>query len=253
MEAPKDLYNSEREEMVCYQIERRGVRDKRVLAAMRKVPRHLFVPRDEWEYAYMDAPLSIGQGQTISQPYIVAVMTELLGLQGAPYGVQGAPYGVQGAPYGVQGAPYGVQGAPYGVQGNEKVLEIGTGSGYQTAILCELAKEVYSLERLPLLAEAAQKRLEELGIKNVRISSGDGTLGWQAYAPYDGILVTAAAPHVPESLLAQLAEGGRLVIPVGPHFSQVLQLWQREGGQLHSEDCMGVVFVPLIGKDGWQN
>jgi protein-L-isoaspartate(D-aspartate) O-methyltransferase len=225
MEAPKDLYNSEREEMVCYQIERRGVRDKRVLAAMRKVPRHLFVPRDEWEYAYMDAPLSIGQGQTISQPYIVAVMTELLGLQGAPYGVQG----------------------------NEKVLEIGTGSGYQTAILCELAKEVYSLERLPLLAEAAQKRLEELGIKNVRISSGDGTLGWQAYAPYDGILVTAAAPHVPESLLAQLAEGGRLVIPVGPHFSQVLQLWQREGGQLHSEDCMGVVFVPLIGKDGWQN
>ncbi len=218
MEAPKDLYNSEREEMVCYQIERRGVRDKRVLAAMRKVPRHLFVPSDEWEYAYLDAPLSIGQGQTISQPYIVAVMTELLGLQG-----------------------------------NEKVLEIGTGSGYQTAILCELAKEVYSLERLPLLAEAAQKRLEELGIKNVRISSGDGTLGWQAYAPYDGILVTAAAPHVPESLLAQLAEGGRLVIPVGHHFSQVLQLWQREGGQLHSEDCMGVVFVPLIGKDGWQN
>lgn len=218
MDTKADPYKIEREEMVRLQIERRGIQNERVLAAMRSVPRHLFVPPRDHELAYMDAPLSIGQGQTISQPYIVAAMSELLALQGS-----------------------------------EKVLEIGTGSGYQTAVLCALAKEVYSLERLPQLAEAARSRLEQLGITNVHIASSDGTQGWLEHAPYEGILVTAAAPHVPEALLSQLAEGGRLMIPVGSRYSQSLQLWTREKGEFRKQDCMGVVFVPLIGKDGWKD
>ena len=218
MDMQADQFSKAREEMVRQQIERRGVSNERVLAAMRSIPRHLFVPRHDHELAYIDAPLSIGQGQTISQPYIVAAMSELLGLQGS-----------------------------------EKVLEIGTGSGYQTAILCALAEEVYSIERLPQLAEAALRRLEGLGITNVHVISADGTQGLPEHAPFDAILVTAAAPHVPAVLLDQLAEGGRLVIPVGSRYSQSLQLWTREKGQLHSRDCMGVVFVPLIGKDGWDD
>lgn len=216
MDIQADQFSKEREEMVRQQIERRGVSNERVLAAMRNIPRHLFVPRRDHELAYFDAPLSIGQGQTISQPYIVAAMSELLELQGS-----------------------------------EKVLEIGTGSGYQTAILCALAEEVYSIERLPQLAEAARRRLEGLGITNVHVISADGTQGLPEHAPFDAILVTAAAPHVPVALLDQLAEGGRLVIPVGSRYSQSLQLWMSEKGKLHSRDCMGVVFVPLIGKDGW--
>lgn len=211
-------FEQDRKEMVHNQIARRGVKDQRVLDAMRKIPRHLFVPLEAREWAYSDSPLSIGQGQTISQPYIVAVMSELLKLKG-----------------------------------EERVLEIGTGSAYQTAILCELAAQVYSMERIPSLAEGAQKRLTEMGYRNVAIYTGDGTIGMADHAPYDGILVTAAAPHVPPNLLAQLADGGRLVIPVGAHYSQVLQVWKREGEDYQTEDCMGVVFVPLIGENGWAN
>lgn len=212
----EEVFQGAREDMVQKQIARRGVKDARVLAAMRKVPRHLFTPSDELEWAYADMPLSIGKRQTISQPYIVAVMSELLKLIGT-----------------------------------ERVLEIGTGSGYQTAILGELAEYVYSLERIPDLAEEAQKRLTDLGYTNVQIRTGDGTLGLAEFAPYNGILVTAAAPQVPRSLLAQLAEGGRLVIPTGGRFSQVLQVWQRRGSKFIQEDHMSVVFVPLIGVEGW--
>ncbi len=218
MEGKTDRFEVERLEMVRTQIERRGVRDQHVLEAMRKVPRHLFIPRDNKIYSYSDFPLSIGQGQTISQPYIVAAMSELLALKGY-----------------------------------ERVLEIGTGSGYQTAILCELAGEVFSIERIKSLADIAQERLAALGYSNVHVSSGDGTLGWKEYAPYEAILVTAASPSVPHSLISQLAEGGRLVIPVGERYSQVLQLWEKQGGQLHSSNCMGVVFVPLIGEEGWED
>lgn len=213
----EEVFQSAREDMVQKQIARRGVKDTRVLAAMSKVPRHLFTPADELEWAYADMPLSIGQKQTISQPYIVAVMSELLQLTGT-----------------------------------ERVLEIGTGSGYQTAILGELAAYVYSLERIPDLAVKAQKRLTDLGYANVQVCTGDGTLGLAEFAPYNGILVTAAAPQVPRSLLAQLAGGGRLVIPTGGRFSQVLQVWQRSGDQFIQEDQMPVVFVPLIGAEGWE-
>jgi protein-L-isoaspartate(D-aspartate) O-methyltransferase len=218
MNQNKDPYARDRDEMVEKQIIRRGVRDQEVLEAMRRVPRHVFVPSDAKAYAYVDSPLSIGEGQTISQPYIVAAMTELLGLTGT-----------------------------------ERVLEIGTGSGYQTAVLAELASKVFSLERIPTLAKEAEHRLQQLGYHNIHILTGDGTLGCQEFAPYDCILVTAGAPKVPDLLLDQLADGGRLVIPVGSRFSQVLQLWHRKQGKLESEDVMGVVFVPLIGQQGWKD
>jgi protein-L-isoaspartate(D-aspartate) O-methyltransferase len=187
-----------------------------VLAAMRAVPRHAFVAEGDQAWAYDDRPLSIGAGQTISQPYVVALMSELLALEG-----------------------------------DERVLEIGTGSGYQTALLAALAAEVHSVERVAELARVARIRLDRLGIANVQIHVGDGSQGWPEAAPYGGIIVTAGAPRTPKPLQAQLAEGGRLVIPVGRRGGQVLQVWQREGGKLRREDISAVAFVPLIGKHGW--
>jgi protein-L-isoaspartate(D-aspartate) O-methyltransferase len=168
--------------------------------------------------AYRDSPLPIGQGQTISQPYIVAFMTEQLALTGS-----------------------------------ERVLEVGTGSGYQAAILSLLAAEVITVERFPSLAQEASELLGRLGYDNVRVKVGDGSLGWPEEAPYDAIMVTAASPDVPEPLKEQLAEGGRLLAPVGPRWTQELVRIRRTGGRLHTEVLMGVAFVPLIGEHGWQN
>jgi protein-L-isoaspartate(D-aspartate) O-methyltransferase len=212
-----DAFYLQRQRMVSDQIERRGVKDARVLEAMRHVPRHLFVPPDMHSMAYDDGPMPIGQGQTISQPYIVALMTSLLNLQG-----------------------------------HENVLEIGTGSGYQAAVLAYLTETVHSLERIPELASRAQQTLEALEIMNVFIHVGDGSIGWQADAPYHGIIVTAAAPSVPEPLLQQLSENGRLAIPVGPRLSQELQVWTRQGKKFKQENVIPVAFVPLRGECGWK-
>lgn len=209
-------YEKEREHMVENQLVRRGIKDKRVLDAMRQVPRHLFVPKDTRGLAYCDGPLPIGHGQTISQPYIVALMTELLELTG-----------------------------------QEKVLELGTGSGYQAAILSHLARQVYSVERHAVLAQQAEKALAQLGCDNVVISVRDGTLGWPEHSPYDAIIVTAAAPDVPQPLTEQLADGGRLVAPVGSRWSQVLVKVRRRGDQLVKEHLTAVAFVPLVGEHGW--
>ncbi len=205
-----------REEMVRTQIAARGIRDARVLAAMRTVPRHRFLPDQLAHVAYRDAPQPIGMGQTISQPYIVALMSELLCLTG-----------------------------------KERVLEIGTGSGYQAAILGQLAAEVITVERFPSLARQAAAVLAELGYTNIQVQVGDGTLGWPAKAPYDAIIITAAAPDVPEPLKAQLADGGRLVAPIGPRWSQELVRVWRHGDQFQTEWLIGVSFVPLIGEYGW--
>lgn len=202
--------------MVEDQLVRRHIRDKSVLEAMRTIPRHLFVPVDQQHLAYIDAPLPIGNGQTISQPYIVALMTELLELEPT-----------------------------------DSVLEVGTGSGYQAAVLSKLAKKVFSVERIPELAERAQAVMAGLGIENVSVVTGDGTQGWVPNKPYDGILVTAAAPKVPKPLEGQLAQGGRLVLPVGSRMGQVLEVWRRRGKELVCEKITPVAFVPLIGKDGW--
>ncbi|MEZ0396001.1 MAG: protein-L-isoaspartate(D-aspartate) O-methyltransferase [Anaerolineales bacterium] len=212
-----DRYEQERNRMVDEQIARRGLRDPRLLAALRTVPRHRFVPPDELEWAYADGPLPIGHGQTISQPYIVALMTDLLHL------------------------------AP-----TARVLEVGTGSGYQAAILGKMAAEVHTVEVIPELARQAEKVLAELGFRNVQVHVGDGSLGWPETAPYDGILVAAAAPDVPPPLLDQLAEGGRLVLPVGSRGFQELQVWERRGGKLHCERGIPVTFVPLRGEHGWR-
>lgn len=219
MEADRDNnFTSAREWMVESQIQRRGVNDVLVLRAMRKVPRHRFVPQHLWDQAYNDYPLPIGENQTISQPYIVAMMTEALELVGT-----------------------------------EKVLEIGAGSGYQAAIIAELAKEVYTIERLPSLAHSAEQVLKKLGYKNVKVIVADGTLGWPPQAPYDAIMVTAGAPQVPQPLVEQLALGGRLVIPVGDRYSQNLtrirRTWQ---GDLKTEYLGGCRFVKLIGEHGWK-
>ena len=215
--APETEYAALREAMVANQIETRNVRDPRVLAAMRAVPRHLFVPAYQAGSAYRDSPLPIGQGQTISQPYIVALMSEMLELEG-----------------------------------DERVLEIGTGSGYQAAILAQLAAEVISVERFASLAQEARERLAAVGIDRVRVEVGDGSLGWPAEAPYDAIIVTAASPEVPPPLEAQLAEGGRLVVPAGQRYTQSLVRVRRVGGRLKRETTIGVAFVPLIGEHGWQ-
>ena len=198
-----------RADMVEDQIVRRGIRDPRVLEALRKVERHRFVPETEWPGAYGDHPLPIGEDQTISQPYIVALMTEAIALRGG-----------------------------------ERVLEVGTGSGYQTAILAELAAEVYSVELAPSLAEEARARISALGYRNVEIRRGDGTRGWPERAPFDAILVAAAPAQVPEPLLEQLGERGRLVIPVGVQ-EQVLELYTREGEGVRKERLTTVRFVPL--------
>ncbi len=195
--------------MVDEQIERRGIQDDRVLAAMRKVERHCFLPDNLWESAYRDHPLPIGEEQTISQPYIVALMSESLRLVG-----------------------------------DERVLEVGTGSGYQTAVLAELAKEVFTVEILPGLAERARSVLETLGYRNIHILIGDGRKGWPENALYDAILVAAAPREVPEALLEQLKEEGRLVIPVG-EVNQELELYTRKAGATSSERIASVRFVPL--------
>lgn len=205
-----------RKKMVEEQLIPRGISDKKVLDAFGKVPRHKFVPEEFQDSAYNDYPLSIGDGQTISQPYMVSLMTESLVLKG-----------------------------------DEKVLEIGTGSGYQMAILLEIAREVYSVERSEVLAHGASKTLEQLGYRNFEIKMGDGTLGWTEYAPYDGIIVTAGAPGIPESLIRQLNEGGRMVIPIGGSFGQILTIVEKKGPSIITREVCGCVFVPLIGKEGW--
>ena len=213
----EDQFREVRQLMVETQIKRRGVRDPRVLAAMGKIPRHRFVPMQLWEQAYSDYPLPIGENQTISQPYIVALMTETLELTGS-----------------------------------EKVLELGTGSGYQAAILAELAAQVFTIERLPSLARAAEQILKDLGYTNVEVRVSDGTLGWAEEAPFDGILVTAAAPELPGPLIAQLKDDGRLIAPVGPRGHQILLRVQRKGGRFIEERLAPVAFVPLLGEHGWQ-
>jgi protein-L-isoaspartate(D-aspartate) O-methyltransferase len=209
-------FEEQRRKMVQEQLQVRGITNERVLAAFRKVPRHLFVPKEFQPEAYADHPIPIGGGQTISQPYMVALMTQLLRLQG-----------------------------------HERVLELGTGSGYQLAILAELALEVYSVERLPDLAEQASRRLEQLGYLNVHITAGNGSLGWPAHAPYDGIIVTAGAPQLPAPIAGQLGEGGRLVIPIGPREAQTLTLVEKQRGGLHLKEITSCVFVPFIGEYGW--
>ena len=209
-------FDAARKRMVMGQIAARGITSQSVLDAFLEVPRHLFVPPNQRLYAYQDSPLPIGLGQTISQPYIVAYMTAQLALQG-----------------------------------DEILLEIGTGSGYQAAILGALAREVHTIERHPGLAEAAGQVLKELGYQNIIIHDGDGTHGLPQYGPYQGVLVTAAAPEVPQPLLDQLAEGGRLVMPVGGRRGQVLQLFRREEGKIIRQDLTPVAFVPLIGDHGW--
>jgi protein-L-isoaspartate(D-aspartate) O-methyltransferase len=210
-------YAPQRAEMIEKQLRRRGITDGAVLAAMLTVPRHEFVPEELRSRAYEDAPLPIGGGQTISQPYIVAAMTSALRLQ------------------------------PGG-----RVLEIGTGCGFQAAVLSHLAKEVFTIELRPELASAASEKLARHGYHNVHVHCGDGTLGLPEFAPFDGILVAAAAPEVPEPLLAQLAEAGRLIIPVGDTDNQELQLVEKHAGVFSTKMLEGCRFVPLVGHHGWQ-
>jgi protein-L-isoaspartate(D-aspartate) O-methyltransferase len=212
-----DEFYYKRQKMVDNQIVKRGIKDKRVIEAMREIPRHLFVDEAFWDSAYDDTPLPIGEKQTISQPYIVALMTELLGLKG-----------------------------------EEKVLEIGTGSGYQAAILSRLAGFIYSIERIPSLAKRARKVLDELGVTNALLRIDDGTKGWEEHAPFDGIIVTAAAPFPPKPLLDQLKDGGRLVIPLGDEYNQDLTLIRKEGERFNSESYGPCRFVRLIGEHGWK-
>jgi protein-L-isoaspartate(D-aspartate) O-methyltransferase len=208
--------DARREAMVRGQIERRGVTDPRVLAVLRRVARERFVPEDQAEHAYEDRALPIGLGQTISQPYMVAVMTAALR-----------------------------------VDADHRVLEVGTGSGYQTAVLAGLAAHVWTIERHAALAHAARERIAALGFTNVTVIVGDGTEGYAPDAPYDRILVTAGAPRVPGALEAQLAIGGRMVIPVGSAWHQDLQVIDRTPDGLRSEVGDACVFVPLVGREGW--
>ncbi|MDP8218826.1 MAG: protein-L-isoaspartate(D-aspartate) O-methyltransferase [Candidatus Theseobacter exili] len=210
-------YKDKRNSMVETQLILRGIKDESVLNAMRVVPRDKFVKTKEKNHAYEDHPLPIGHGQTISQPYMVAYMTELLELKG-----------------------------------DERVLEIGTGSGYQTAVLSELAKEVYTIDRIKILSEEANAVLDELGYKNIRFLVGDGTKGWQEQAPFDGVIVTAGAPDLPVSFMEQLADGGILVIPVGRSSYQVLTVIKKTGNNIIRKECLGCMFVPLIGEYGWK-
>jgi len=210
-------YHLAREEMVDT-LERKGIRDNLVLAAMREIRRHEFVPNNLRARAYEDTPLSIGDDQTISQPYIVARMTELLLLKG-----------------------------------HEKVLEVGTGSGYQAIVLSRLCEKVFTVERISNLARQAKERFEKEGARNIIQKVGDGSLGWREFAPYDGIIVTAAAPEIPAKLIDQLAEGGKLVIPTGPRRVQDLKVAHKVQGGLEITSAGGCVFVPLIGSGGWKD
>jgi len=205
-------FKTMREKMVETQIKGRGVRDERVLSAMLNVERHRFVPKEYESQAYADRPLPIEEGQTISQPYIVALMTELLELKG-----------------------------------EEKVLEVGTGSGYQAAILAELAKEVYTIEIVETLASTAKILLFEQGYRNIQVKAGDGYLGWPEVAPFDAIIVTCAPDHIPKPLMEQLKEGGRLVVPVGAH-SQELKKIVKKSGKIETTDVLPVIFVPMTGE-----
>jgi len=213
-----DPFSERRAEMVETQLRKRGVKDRAVLGVMATVPRHEFVPMQFRNQAYSDEPLPIGAGQTISQPYIVAAMTEALGLSGS-----------------------------------ERVLEIGTGSGYQAAVLALLCQEVHSVEFHSELAAEAAARLERLGYANVLVHPGDGSSGWKEYAPYDAILVAAAAPRVPGPLLEQLNDGGRLIAPVGAEERQELTLVIRRGSEYVTERREAVRFVPLLGRYGWKD
>ena len=217
MERTRDAYETARARMVEEQLVQRGVTDERVLAAMRRVPRHLFVEVPLRDRAHGDHPLPIGEEQTISQPYIVGLMSQLLELRG-----------------------------------QEKVLEVGTGSGYQTAVLSELARRVCSIERLPRLAERARALLEQLGHDNVWVRVGSGTLGWPDEAPFDRILVTAGGPSVPPPLFQQLAEGGRMVVPVGDVANQTLTVVEKIRGEMKTRPCGECKFVKLVGKYAWE-
>jgi protein-L-isoaspartate(D-aspartate) O-methyltransferase len=208
----EDVYAERRGRMVKAQIEARGVKDGLVLDAMRKVPRHLFVPESLKDQAYSDGPLPIGEGQTISQPYIVALMTELLGLKG-----------------------------------KEKVLEIGTGSGYQAAILAEIVPEVYTIEIICSLTEMAKNRLKEMGYDNITVRCADGYQGWKEQAPFDAVIVTAAPDHIPQPLVDQLKVGGRLVIPVGDIFQELMVITKTETG-IKKMNAIPVRFVPMTGE-----
>jgi protein-L-isoaspartate(D-aspartate) O-methyltransferase len=222
--AVEENYEVARREMVAQQIRERGIRSQRVLDAMMDVPRHLFISRDQASQAYADGPLPIGGGQTISQPFMVAAMSEALALEGS-----------------------------------ERVLEIGAGSGYQAAVLSRLAREVIAVESQPALAAAARDRLSRLGYSNVRIEEGDGSMGWPPVnsvdgppaAQYEAILVSAAAPAVPPPLVEQLAEGGRLLIPVGSSERQELLRIVKREGRTTQQSLYACRFVPLLGRYGW--
>ncbi len=210
-------YTNLRYRMVNEQIVARGIHAERLLDVLRRVPRHLFVPEEYAHVAYADNPLPIGHGQTISQPYIVALMTDLLELEG-----------------------------------EENVLEVGTGSGYQAALLAHLARQVHTIERHEVLAEKAEKVLVSLGLTNVSVHVGDGSLGLAKYAPYQAIVITAAAPHVPQPLFDQLSKGGRLVVPEGGAGGQMLDRWRKQGDEYKQEHITPVAFVPLRGQHGWK-
>ena len=213
----EERYRRDREHMVQRQLIDRGIRDERVIEAMRRVPRHQFVPEQYQHMAYADGPLPIGEGQTISQPYIVALMTQLLHLQGS-----------------------------------EKVLEIGTGSGYQAAVLGHMALEVHSVEQHGALSRSADGVLKNLELSNIQLHVGDGSQGLPDQGPFEAILATAAAPSVPQPLMDQLVDGGRLVLPVGGPSGQLLQVWERQGEKFDHETIAPVAFVPLRGEYGWQ-
>ena len=214
---PDERFAAERDAMVRQQLLPRGIHDQRLLDAMRRVPRHEFISPDRWQQAYADHPVIIPEQQTTSQPYIIAAM---------------------------------IQGAE--IKPQDRVLEVGAGSGYQTALLAELASQVVAIERYHSLAETAQATLRRLGYTNVAVVVGDGTLGWAPAAPYDAIIVSAAAPRVPPALLEQLAIGGRLIIPVGDAHDQVLQLFRKHPDGAVSRTLLeGCRFVPLIGHDGF--
>ncbi|MFH1888874.1 MAG: protein-L-isoaspartate(D-aspartate) O-methyltransferase [Candidatus Omnitrophota bacterium] len=209
-------YTGLRKRMVQEQLIPRGIKNQRILDVCLRLERHKFIPEEARGSAYADFPISIGEGQTISQPYIVALMTEELDLSD-----------------------------------KHRVLEIGTGSGYQTAILAELAGEVYSIERFDSLAAKAKAIIDESGYKNVTIKSGDGTLGWKEASPFDRIIITAASPKVPMPLIEQLSDNGKLILPLGESFSQVLTLVEKKDGELKYINVCGCVFVPLVGKYGY--
>jgi protein-L-isoaspartate(D-aspartate) O-methyltransferase len=211
-----ETFAAQRHKMVEEQLRLRGIHDPRVLHAFETIPRHLFVPEESHSWAYADSPQLIGHDQTISQPYIAAMMIQTLRLTGA-----------------------------------ERVLEVGTGSGYQAAILACLAADVHTVEIIPELAERAKGILAQLGLANAQVHVGDGSQGWRDFAPYDAIVVAAAAPHVPAALLGQLSSQGRMILPVGRYGYQQLEVWWREENRFEHRTSLPVAFVPLRGKNGW--